>query len=89
MKDISRRSLLKAAGALPALRTLVASSSLHSLKSIGVQLYSVRDVIANNDPAEVLKSRTEFTHDPAALYRWRDTLAAAIAKAPATLPKSR
>lgn len=56
MKDISRHCLLKAAGALPALRTLVASSSQRSLKSIGVQLYSVRDVIANNDPAEVLKS---------------------------------
>ncbi len=40
-------------------------------------------------PAEVLRSKTEFTHDPAALYHWRDTLAAAIAKAPAPLPKSR
>ncbi len=34
-------------------------------------------------PAGVLKSKTEFTHEPAAVYRWRDSLAAAIAKAPA------
>jgi hypothetical protein len=33
-------------------------------------------------PAEVLKNKTEFTHDPAALYRWRASLAAAIATAP-------
>ncbi len=32
-------------------------------------------------PAEVLNSKTEFTHDPAALCRWRDTLAAVVAKA--------
>ncbi len=29
-------------------------------------------------PAAVLKSKTEFTRDPAALYRWRDRLAQAI-----------
>lgn len=29
-------------------------------------------------PAEVLKSKTEYTLDPAAVYRWRDALAEAI-----------
>ena len=56
MKDISRRSLLKAAGTLAGLRAVAASSAQHSLNSIGLQLYSVRNVIADNDPAEVLKS---------------------------------
>ena len=32
-------------------------------------------------PAEVLKSKTEFTHDPAPLYRYRARLAQAIAAA--------
>jgi hypothetical protein len=35
---------------------LASSSSPRSLKAIGVQLYTVRDVIANSDPAEVLKT---------------------------------
>jgi hypothetical protein len=29
-------------------------------------------------PAEVLKSRTEFTHDPSAVYKWRNRIAEAI-----------
>ena len=29
-------------------------------------------------PADVLASKTEYTHDPAALYRWRDAVARAI-----------
>jgi len=29
-------------------------------------------------PADVLKSKTEYTHDPAALYRYRNSLAEAI-----------
>jgi hypothetical protein len=29
-------------------------------------------------PAEVLRSKTEFTHDPAAIYRWREAMAEAI-----------
>ncbi len=29
-------------------------------------------------PADVLASKTEYTHDPAALYRWRDAIARAI-----------
>jgi hypothetical protein len=33
-------------------------------------------------PPDVLKSKTEFTHDPAALYRWRNSLAEAIMSAP-------
>lgn len=39
-------------------------------------------------PAAVLKSKTEYTHDPAALYRWRDALAAAIISAPVPPPSS-
>jgi hypothetical protein len=34
-------------------------------------------------PADVLKNKTEYTHDPAALYRWRDGLAAALLSSPA------
>src|SRR5664279_5441822 len=55
MKNLSRRTLLKGAGAFPALHAWPARASQHSLKTIGVQLYSVRDLIANSDPAEVLK----------------------------------
>ena len=55
MKDIYRRSLLTAAGALSAVRVL-ASAGGQSLKTIGVQLYTVRDIIAKSDPAEVLKT---------------------------------
>lgn len=32
-------------------------------------------------PADVLTSKTEYTHDPAALYRWRDAIARAIEEA--------
>lgn len=56
MKDISRRTLLRTAGALAGSGALASPSSPRSLKTIGVQLYTVRDVIANGDPAEVLKT---------------------------------
>jgi len=60
MKDISRRTLLTTAGALAGGCALASPPSPHSLKDIGVQLYTVRDVIANGDPAEVLKTLDEI-----------------------------
>ena len=40
-------------------------------------------------PADVVKNKTEFTYNPAVLYRWRDALAAAIASAPELAAKAR
>src|ERR1035437_6723979 len=51
MKDISRRTLLRPAGVLASSGAFASPSSPRSLKAIGVQLYTVPDVIANRDPA--------------------------------------
>ncbi len=55
MTAFSRRTLLKQAGALCAAPAWAAAAQ-HTLSAIGVQLYTVRDVIANSDPAVVLKT---------------------------------
>ena len=55
MNDFSRRSFLKTAGAIPAGGALLhAAGEEHSLKTIGVQLYTVRSVLPQ-EPAETLK----------------------------------
>ena len=51
MKDISRRTLLRTARALAGGGALAPPSSPRSLKAIGAQLYTVRDVIANENSA--------------------------------------
>ena len=57
-----------------AVTTVEASPELRAAK--GDWLKQAR--LALEVPAEVLKSKTEFTHDPAALYRWREALAQGI-----------
>ena len=55
MGEFSRRSFLKAAAAIPAGGALVrAAGEEHSLKTIGVQLYTVRNVLPQK-PTETLK----------------------------------
>ena len=53
---ITRRRLLEAAAVVPAIRALPAAGSQKQLKAIGVQLYTIRDVIAKGDAAAALKS---------------------------------
>ena len=55
MNDLTRRSFLKAAAAVPAGGALVrAAGEEHSLKTIGVQLYTVRNILPQK-PGETLK----------------------------------
>jgi sugar phosphate isomerase/epimerase len=80
---ISRRTLLRTAGALPPFRSLAAPADSHTLETIGVQLYTVRDLIDKGDPAEVLNALDRIG------YRKAEVIWASLDKVWPALTKTR